>query len=128
MAEISDRVRELIRRRLPGMDHVEVLMRLVEAHGEPVSVDELCTRSRLGPETTLRCAEHLVGARLASHDAAARAYAYSADATDRAAVAELSVLYHQRPVTLVKLVYQQPPSPVTSFADAFRLRDPEEKK
>lgn len=103
-------------------------MRLVEANGEPVPVDELRSRSRLGPETTARCAEHLVRARLASHNAAAGAFAYAADATDRAAVAELAVLYHQRPVTLVKLVYQQPPSPVTSFADAFRLRDPEEKK
>lgn len=103
-------------------------MRLVEANGEPVSVTELRTLSRLGPETTIRCAEHLVHARLATHDAAAGAFSFTADATDRAAVAELSVLYHQRPVTLVKLVYQQPPSPVTSFADAFRLRDPEEKK
>lgn len=103
-------------------------MRLVEAQGAPLTLDELRTRSRLGPETTTRCAEHLVQARLATHDAAAGAYAFGADATDRAAVAELTVLYHQRPVTLVKLVYQQPPSPVTSFADAFRLRDPEEKK
>lgn len=103
-------------------------MRLVEAEGAPVTLDELRARTRLGPETTQRCAEHLVDVGLASHDVAAGAFAYDAAAPDGPAVAELAVLYHTRPVTLVKLVYQQPPTPVASFADAFRLRGPEEKK
>jgi hypothetical protein len=34
------------------------------------------------------------------------------------------VAYNERPVTLVRLVYQ-PPSPAQSFADAFRIRKPE---
>ena len=105
------------------MDHVEVLMRLYEAGGEPVTSQELERGARLGPQTVARCAAELVHARLASHDPASDSYRYAPPNMDRATVDELSSLYHQRPVTLVKLVYAQPPNPVKSFADAFRLRD-----
>ena len=54
------------------MDHVEVLMRLYEAHGEPVTLHELERGARLGPQTVARCATELVGAQLATHDAIAR--------------------------------------------------------
>ena len=125
MAEISDDVRELIRRRVTSMDHVEVLMRLYEASGEPLTSMELERGARLGPQTVERCATDLVTARLASHDAASSSYRYAPANVDRPTVDALSALYHQRPVTLVKLVYAQPPNPVKSFADAFRLRDDE---
>lgn len=105
------------------MDHVEVLMRLYEAGGEPLTSQELERGARLGPETVARAVADLVSARLVSHDPAAGSYRYAPPTVDRATVDELSALYHQRPVTLVKLVYAQPPNPVKSFADAFRLRD-----
>lgn len=105
------------------MDHVEVLMRLYEAGGQPLTSQELERGARLGPQTVARCATELVHARLASHDPASDSYRYAAPNVDKPTVDELSSLYHQRPVTLVKLVYAQPPSPVKSFADAFRLRD-----
>lgn len=98
-------------------------MRLFEANGEPMSATELERGARLGPQTVERCAQDLVNARLVTHDVAANAYRYSPPNIDRPIVEELSALYHQRPVTLVKMVYAQPPSPVKSFADAFRLRD-----
>ena len=39
----------------------------------------------------------------------------------------LAAAYNERPVTLVRLLYSrpQPPSPVQSFADAFRIRKPD---
>jgi hypothetical protein len=123
VAEISEDVRELIRRRVTSMDHVEVLMRLFEAGGEPVTTAELQRGARLGPQTVARCAAELAIARLVSHDPAADSYRYAPPNVDRPTVEELASLYHQRPVTLVKLVYAQPPNPVKSFADAFRLRD-----
>lgn len=108
------------------MDHIEVLMRLYEVHGEPLTAHELERGARLGPQTVTRCATELVNARLVTHDPAADSYRYAPASADRPAVDELSALYHQRPVTLVKLVYAQPPNPVRSFADAFRLRDDED--
>lgn len=98
-------------------------MRLYEAGGEPLTSQELERGARLGPETIGRCATALANARLVSHDPASDSYRYAPPNIDRATVDELSALYHQRPVTLVKLVYAQPPNPVKSFADAFRLRD-----
>lgn len=41
----------------------------------------------------------------------------------REAVAELAKMYHHRPVTLVRAIYERPVSPVRSFADAFRIRE-----
>jgi hypothetical protein len=123
VAEISDDVRELIRRRVTSMDHVEVLMRLYEAGGEALTSQQLERGARLGPQTVARCAAELVSARLVSHDPASDSYRYAPPNVDRPTVEELASLYHQRPVTLVKLVYAQPPNPVKSFADAFRLRD-----
>ena len=98
-------------------------MRLFEANGEPMTAQELERGARLGPETVARCGADLVNARLISHEPASNSYRYTALNVDRPIVEELSTLYHQRPVTLVKMVYAQPPSPVKSFADAFRLRD-----
>jgi hypothetical protein len=111
------------------MDHVEVLMRLFEANGRPLALPEIERATRLGPATVERCAQDLVKAHLASHDPAARTYAFATSTVaERGTVAELAVLYNQRPVTLVRLIYSQPPSPVKSFADAFRLRPESEDK
>lgn len=127
MVEISDNVRELIRRRVTSMDHIEVLMRLYEASGEPLTTQELERGARLGPQTVARCAMDLVHAKLASHDPASSSFRYAPSNAERTVIDELSALYNQRPVTLVKLVYAQPPNPVKSFADAFRIRGDEEK-
>ena len=102
-------------------------MRLYEAGGEPLSTQELERGARLGPQTVARCAMELVDAQLVSHDPASNSFRYAPRNADRPVVDELSALYHQRPVTLVKLVYAQPPNPVKSFADAFRIRPDEEK-
>jgi hypothetical protein len=104
------------------MDHVEVLMRLYEA-AKPVSVADLVQTSRLAPKTAVGAAEDLVRARLATHDAPAGTFAYSANADDRPGVDALASMYSQKPVTLVKLVYAQPPTALQSFADAFRIVD-----
>lgn len=40
----------------------------------------------------------------------------------RAVVDELAAMYNERPVTLVRAIYDRPAQPVISFADAFRIR------
>ncbi len=40
----------------------------------------------------------------------------------RTVVEELVTMYNERPVTLVRAIYDRPAQPVISFADAFRLR------
>lgn len=105
------------------MDHVEVLMRLHGSPDTPLTTREVETASRLGPETTRNSLQHLVREGLARHDPASDTYSFApGTAAERRAVDALSVMYHQRPVTLVKLIYEQPPTPLKLFSDAFRLR------
>ncbi len=40
----------------------------------------------------------------------------------RGVVDELVAMYNERPVTLVRAIYDRPAQPVISFADAFRIR------
>lgn len=127
MTEIPAEVRLLVRERAMSMDHVEVLMRLHGSPDAPMTTREVETASRLGPETTLRSLRHLAQAGLARHEPAGDAWTFAPSSpADRRAVEALSVMYHQRPVTLVKLVYEQPPTPLKLFSDAFRLRKDED--
>lgn len=102
-------------------------MRLHSSPDAPMSTREVETTSRLGPETTRRALEDLERVGLARHDPAADAWSFApASVIERRAVDALSVMYHQRPVTLVKLIYEQPPTPIKLFSDAFRLRKDED--
>lgn len=126
MTEIPDDVRRLVRERVTSMDHIEVLMRLFAATGAAIPTRDVETSSRLGPETTRRSLEHLARAGLATHSPAADSWTFSPETSaDRRAVEALAVMYNQRPVTLVKLVYEAPPAPLKLFSDAFRLRKEE---
>jgi hypothetical protein len=123
--DIPDGVRDLVRDRAPSMDHIDVLMRLHQAGASPMTRAELVIATRLSPETVDRALDDLVTSGLAAEDGASGSYRYAPRGPgDRATVDALAALYNHRPVTLVKLVYEQPPAPVKSFADAFRLRPP----
>ena len=108
------------------MDHVEVLMRLHASPEAPLTAAAIDQSSRLGIATVERSLEHLARAGLARHDPASNQWRLLAGGEDRRAVDALSIMYHQRPVSLVKLVYEQPPAPLKLFSDAFRLRKEDE--
>ena len=109
------------------MDHIEILMRLHASPDAPLTAREVETASRLGPETTRKSLQHLVREGLVRHDPAGDNYSFAPPTVaERRAVDALSVMYHQRPVTLVKLIYEQPATPIKLFSDAFRLRKEEE--
>jgi hypothetical protein len=125
--EIPAEVRKLVRERVGTMDHVEVLMRLHASPDAPLTASAIEASSRLGPETVQRSLDHLARAGLARHDPASNSWRMQGNADDRRAVDALSIMYHQRPVSLVKLVYEQPPAPLKLFSDAFRIRKEEEE-
>jgi hypothetical protein len=126
VSEIPAEVRRLVRERVTTMDHVEVLMRLHGSPDTPMTAAEVEASSRLGPDTVRRSLEHLARAGLASHDSDTDRWRMTAAGDDRRAVDALSIMYHQRPVSLVKLIYEQPPTPLKLFSDAFRIRKEEE--
>lgn len=117
-------MRELVRTHVSSMDHVEVVVHLSARQGAGMTEQELRTATRLELKQLMGALTDLVGGGLVRFDAAARAWHYDPrSATDRSAVEALAALYHQRPVTLVKLIYSMPSRPIATFADAFRLRE-----
>jgi hypothetical protein len=117
-------VRELVRQHVPSMDHVEVLVRLSDREGTGMTGEELQATTRLEAKGLDRSLEDLVNARIVRFDAPTATWHYDPRSDrDRAAVQALTTLYHQRPVTLVKLIYSMPSRAITTFADAFRLRE-----
>ena len=101
-------------------------MRLFASPDTALPTRDVEESSRLGPETTRRSLEHLVRVGLAAHSPAADSWTFTPETSgDRRAVEALAVMYNQRPVTLVKLVYEAPPAPLKLFSDAFRLRKEE---
>jgi hypothetical protein len=122
VSEIPAEVRRLVREQVGTMDQVEVLMRLHASPTTPLTAAEIQESSRLGPDTVARALEHLLRAGLARHDSATGRWTLQASAEERRAIDALSVMYHQRPVSLVKLIYEQPPAPLKLFSDAFRIR------
>ena len=107
-----------------SMDHVEVVVRLSDTPGSGMTEQELRSATRLEPKQLFAALDDLVGAGLLRFDGAARTWHYDPrSAEHRTAVESLARLYHQRPVTLVKLIYSMPSRSIATFADAFRLRE-----
>lgn len=99
-------------------------MRLFEADGKPIAGFELQRTTHVSAKVMEQALADLMAASLVVAGDAEATYRYAPATRDAADATEaLAKLYHQRPVTLVKLVYTQPPNPVVLFSDAFRMRD-----
>lgn len=127
-------VASLVAKHLPSMQHVEVLLMLRRAEPESVPTSAIVAEVQGGRALTLACLEDLADARLVAREGGpaadgspAAAYCFApASAALRQAVDGLLAMYSERPVTLVRAVYDRAaapsPDPIRSFADAFRLR------
>ena len=112
----------MIQRHLATMDHVELLMVLRGGREESFPVARLAEQIRKPRELVQLCLNALASAGLAAQlsDGTYR-YAAREQTLDRTAE-EVVRLYNERPVTLVRLLYERPPTAVNTFADAFKLR------
>ncbi|MEX1187185.1 MAG: hypothetical protein WEA80_11400 [Gemmatimonadaceae bacterium] len=112
----------MIQRYLATMDHVELLMVLRGGRDESFPVSRLAKQIRKPKELVQLCLDSLASAGLVAQlfDGTYR-YAAREPTLDRTAE-EVVRLYNERPVTLVRLLYERPPTVVDTFADAFKLR------
>jgi hypothetical protein len=115
---------ELVSRRQGTMEEIETLLALADA-AAPLTINEISERLRLPlgalPSTSL---QRLVASQLVAVESEGETERYRyAPATPelRRSVDLLRVAYNERPVTLVRLVYQRP-TVAQSFADAFRIK------
>lgn len=121
--QFTRELRELIDHHLGSIDEIEVLLALFAKRGELMAASAVGAAAQK-PESVVR--EHLK--QLAErgfvvHHESEDAYSYpmrTGEVDD--AIEQLSRMYHQRPVTLIKALYDRPSIAVLSFADAFRLR------
>jgi transcription initiation factor IIE alpha subunit len=115
-------VQRLINEVLESMDHVEVLFRLGR-EGE-VTFERLSKEVHVAPAQLQKALRDLEDAKLITSDGAT--YRVTQSARDREAVESFVTTYNTRPVTLIRAVYARP-SPLRTFADAFRLRREEDR-
>jgi predicted transcriptional regulator len=122
---LSTEVKKMVAAHLATMDHVETLLALTRMAPAPVTTADLA-REMKRPEALVAVAlKDLVtsGLVMSSGSGAAERFHYEPRSEElRKATEELAEVYNTHPVTLIRTVYSRVPDPVTSFADAFRIR------
>lgn len=121
---VPEGIRLLLSRNLHTVDHVTVLVALHDARNQAHTAESMSRTARLSQLQAAVVLDQLKTAGFASQSASG--YIYHLERHDPLAVDELAEMYHTRPVTLIRAIYDRPAAPVRSFADAFRIRKPEE--
>ena len=123
-ADIPDVVRAFVAQ---NIDSAELLETLLLVHGgadKPWTPEEVAQSIYTVPASAIRRLEQLVQMRLASSsDGVNPLYRYAPDSPALAAqVDALAAAYRANRVAVINLIYNRPPDPLRSFADAFKLR------
>jgi hypothetical protein len=121
--DLPPEVRGLVIRQLHSMEEIEALLLLVS---EPSGLTGAEIRERLRlpaaatpPPSVARLIDHGF-VRLEQESGEPRYFHSVTDPETKRAIDLLRVAYNERPVTLVRLVYNRP-SAAQNFADAFRI-------
>lgn len=123
--DLPQEVTTLLHRALPSMVHIELLLLLFRTGPRSWTLHELAVELRSSPDLVASALADLETSRLAEKEPGVNPPKHRFDASQAAAiqaVATLQTIYDRRPVTLIKALYRRPPTAVTAFADAFRLR------
>ena len=105
------------------MEHVELLLWLAADRARRSGAEDAAKLIHATPEIAAKRLADLEAAGLLGRDEPDGRYRYAPRNVElRDAIVELDAMYQQRPVTLVRAIYERPAAPVKSFADAFRIR------
>lgn len=123
-ADIPEGVRSFVAQ---NIDSAELLETLLLVHSDPArqwTPEAVAQSIYTVPAGATRRLEQLVAMGLASsNDAADPAYRYAPSRPALAAqVDALAEAYRRARVAVINLIYNKPPDPLRSFADAFKLR------
>ena len=123
-AEIPEVVRAFVAQNIDSAELLETLLLVHSDAGRPWTPDEVARSIYTVPASAIRRLEQLVTLRLASSSGGADpAYRYAPDSPALAAqVDALAAAYRANRVAVINLIYNRPPDPLRSFADAFKLR------
>lgn len=122
-AELPPEVLALVHGPVGTLAHVEMLLALRTADPDERSTEQLAASAQVSSLVNAeRILRELVEAQLISAtDEEGWRYAPRGSAL-RAGVDRLAAMYNERPVTLIRALYERPVRPLHSFADAFRIR------
>ena len=123
-ADIPETVRSFVAQHIDSAELLETLLLVHSDATRAWTPDEVARSIYTVPAGATRRLEQLVSMGLAaSNNAADPAYRY---APSRPALAEqvdaLAEAYRRARVPVINLIYNKPPDPLRSFADAFKLR------
>lgn len=118
-------VLDLIQRCLPTMEHVELLLALARDESRPLTAEQAAAEVKSRVSATVTRLQELTRAGLlvCQPGPAGDEYRFApARPAFRRGTDDLRRMYTTRPVSLVRAIYERPPSAIRSFADAFRIR------
>lgn len=123
---LPEEVRLLIQASVPTIDALEVLLFLARNPGKPWRVGEIVNQMQPTVITETAAAEYIAlfeehGLLTAQEDGT---FVYAPASPElEVAMATLVQAYHERPVTLIRVVYEVANSKIIrSFADAFKIK------
>lgn len=119
--DLPPEVLRLVRRALPGMTHVEVLLLLHRTAPQAWSATDAAIEVRSERLPVVAALADLATNRLVLEAESGTFRFDDRDATVTAEVVALREAYDRRPVMLVRALYERP-NPIQAFSDAFRLR------
>lgn len=122
--EIPDTVRSFVAQHIDSAELLETLLLVHSAPEREWTPEEVARSIYTVPAGATRRLEQLVQMGLASSNNTANpAYRYAPSRPALAAqVDALAAAYRAQRVAVINLIYNQPPDPLRSFADAFKLR------
>ncbi len=120
---ITPALRELIDHHLGSLDEIEVLLALFARRGEALKPAQVVEAVRKPDAAVRGHLEQLAARRFLLHHTGDDTFTYPERVSNvDSAVVQLAQMYEQRPVTLIKALYDRPSNAVLSFAEAFRVR------
>lgn len=123
-ADIPDVVKSFVAQHIDSAELLETLLLVHSAPAREWTPDEVARSIYTVPAGATRRLEQLVEMGLASSIGAPEpAYRYAPTRPAMAAqVDALAEAYRKARVPVINLIYNKPPDPLRSFADAFKLR------
>jgi hypothetical protein len=121
--ELPPDVRRLIASHIASVDHVDVLLLLRAAAPESLTAAEIVQKTGIAAALVDRTLTDLRDSGLVAEADGVDSFLYRPQSAALSeAVANLSTMYNERPVTLIRAVYDRGAHPAISFAEAFRIR------
>lgn len=110
---------------ISSIDHLEILRVLGDAPNREWTDSEVETQAQVRPERTRTCLKELeqhgfIRCRLEGAQLICRFAAHTPELEKK--LQQLLFLYRQRPVTMIRMIYERSANPLRDFADAFRLK------